>query len=214
MLFHQFEPLMERIVYFKDKTLIFTSSAPSAGEAVLPLPRGGEVSRAKVLKILETCNTLTLQTSEAEAAFERFAAQFTAVEAAGGVVVGPDGRFLLIYRNGRWDLPKGHVEAGESFDRCAVREIAEETGVEAELLRPLCETRHAYWFEPTARWELKRTHWYLLRTTRPAELQPQHEEGIERVVWCDRAAVRAALEESYPTIRAVFAALQSVTDRS
>ena len=204
---------MEQIVYFKDKTLLFAPAAPSADCCALPLAAGETITRAKVLKIFESHNSLALLTPEPEAAFARFARAFTPVEAAGGVVVGPDGRCLLIFRNCRWDLPKGHVEAGESCDRCAVREIREETGVEAEVLRPLCDTRHAYWFEPTARWELKRTHWYLLRTTRSAGLLPQSEEGIERVVWCDRTAVERALEESYPTIRTVFAALRNAAGR-
>ena len=54
------------------------------------------------------------------------------------------GEYLMIHRNGRWDLPKGHVEPGESTAECAVREFAEETGaVGAEVVRFLCRTLHA-----------------------------------------------------------------------
>ncbi len=51
------------------------------------------------------------------------------VRAAGGFVSAPDGRMLLILRNGRWDLPKGKVEPGETLLQAALREVQEETGI-------------------------------------------------------------------------------------
>ena len=51
------------------------------------------------------------------------------VRAAGGIVSAPDGRMLLILRNGRWDLPKGKVEPGETLLQAALREVQEETGI-------------------------------------------------------------------------------------
>ena len=140
-------------------------------------------------------------------AFVRFAADFTTVEAAGGIVVDSVGRWLMIHRNGRWDLPKGHIEEGESCEICAAREIAEETGVCAEVVRPLCATWHAYWFPKTSRWELKRTHWFELRADDCDGLAPQTEEGIERVTWVASSETSALLADSFPTIRCVAAAM-------
>ena len=54
------------------------------------------------------------------------------VRAAGGIVTDEAGRMLLIRRNGRWDLPKGKVEAGETLLQAALREVEEETGVRVE----------------------------------------------------------------------------------
>ena len=79
----------------------------------------------------------------------------------------------MIRRNGRWDLPKGHLECGERIEECAAREIEEETGVRAGVVRPLCDTLHAYYFPKTERWELKRTHWYELHTASCDRLVPQ-----------------------------------------
>ena len=78
----------------------------------------------------------------------------------------------------------------------------------AEVVRPLCETLHAYYFPKTARWELKRTRWYELYTPACAALTPQTEEGIDAVAWCspEEAAARAA--ECYPTVRTVLACLR------
>lgn len=204
---------MKQTIYFLDKSLTFSTECDSSEAVVLPASEENELSRAKVLKILETTNHLVQLSDDPAGAFRRFATEFTVVEAAGGVVVNRAGEWLMIYRNGRWDLPKGHVEADERYDSCAQREIAEETGVEAEVLQPLCETWHAYFFPRTERWELKRTHWYLLRTLSDATLQPQVEEGIDRVAWCDRATVDRHLAESFPTIRRVIEALRTIRRR-
>lgn len=199
---------MMRTVYFADKAVIFTAEAPAdAGCAVLTADVR-PVTRDKILKILETHNCAALVSADPEAAFRSFAAQFTPVEAAGGVVVDPAGRSLMIRRNGRWDLPKGHLECGEELAACAAREIAEETGIRAEVVRPLCDTLHAYYFEPTARWELKRTHWYLLRTASCEGLKPQREEGIERAAWCPAEEVERNMGDAFPTVRCVFEQLR------
>lgn len=198
---------MDRTVYFADKAVVFTSELP-AGPcfAVAPGDAGG-VSRAKILKILESHNCAAVLSADPDAAFAAFAAEFTRVDAAGGVVVNERGEWLMILRNGRWDLPKGHVECGEGMAACAAREIAEETGVCAEPVRPLCDTFHAYYFEKTARWELKHTRWYRLCFTACEALRPQTEEGIERAVWCTTEQVTRNLRDAFPTIRCVAAAM-------
>ena len=129
---------MEQTIYFQDKSLTFSRVQAPSADFVIPSGEAGSLTRAKVLKIFETHNSLVALSNEPEAAFRRFSEEFTGVEAAGGVVVNPRGEWLMIRRNGRWDLPKGHVEPGESFDRCAEREIEEETVVRylSRLLLP------------------------------------------------------------------------------
>ena len=187
---------------------IFGSTAAPGGEwyAVAAESDGG-VSRPKILNFLESHNSVAVVSADPEPTFRAFASQFAWVEAAGGVVVDGAGRWLLIHRNGRWDLPKGHLEAGESIETCAAREVEEETGVRGEVVRPLCRTLHAYWFPKSGRWELKRTHWFELRATEPSALQPQTEEGIERVVWCTPAEAAEHVREAFPTIRRVAEAM-------
>lgn len=199
---------MDRSVYFADKTVRFTAEHPADGCFVVAPADAGGITRAKILKILETHNCVAVVCADPDAALAAFAAEFTPVEAAGGVVVNARGEWLMICRNGRWDLPKGHVECGECIEACAAREIAEETGVEAEVVRPLCDTLHAYYFTRTARWELKRTHWFLLRVGSCDSLRPQREEGIERVAWCSPEEVTRNLDGAFPTIRCVAAAME------
>lgn len=198
---------MIRTVYFADKAVAFAASAPDGTWYALPGVTASDLSRPKILKILESHNSVVLLAPDPEAAFAAFAAQFARVEAAGGVVVNDRGEWLMIRRNGRWDLPKGHLEAGESVERCAEREVEEETGVRGKVVRPLCETLHAYWFPKTERWELKRTRWFELRPTQPSALAPQTEEGIERVVWCSPAEAAEHVRDAFPTIRRVAEAM-------
>mgnify|MGYP000760544428 FL=1 len=146
-------------------------------------------------------------TPDPEQAFSLFRQEFAAVEAAGGVVVNDRGEYLMIHRNGRWDLPKGHVEPGESTAECAVREVAEETGaVGAEVVRFLCRTLHAYYMH--GRWELKATHWFEMRVSSSRALKPQREEGIDVAAWCPAAELKDRLEGMFPTVRRVFECLE------
>lgn len=204
---------MEQTIYFQDKSLTFSRVRAAETDFVIPSGEAASLTRAKILNFFEIHNSIRVLCDDPEVAFRRFGEEFTPIEAAGGVVVNGRGEWLMIRRNNRWDLPKGHVEAGESFDRCAEREIEEETGVKAAVLRPLCDTWHAYFFPKTQRWELKRTHWYLLRSTERGELKPQTEEGIVEVAWCTPNDVEHYLKGSYPTIRRVVEALHRVVLR-
>lgn len=199
---------MNRTVFFADKAVLFSCKVPAGISCAVVREDEGGATRANVTKILETANCVVVLAADPEAAFAAFAAEFAAVEAAGGVVVNERGEWLMIRRNGRWDLPKGHLECGERIEQCAAREIAEETGVCAEVVRPLCETLHAYFFPKTARWELKRTRWFELRTASCDGLRPQREEGIECVAWCSPDEVESNLCDAFPTIRCVAAAMR------
>jgi len=61
------------------------------------------------------------------------------IEAAGGVVMRDDGRVVVVHRPryDDWTLPKGKLDAGESFEQAALREVEEETGLRARLGREL-----------------------------------------------------------------------------
>jgi len=195
---------MQTKIFFTDKTLILTDT-PTSTEGAVRLP-SSELSKANILKIFENANTIEVCDRAIEAVAERFFAEFKYVEAAGGIVCNEHGESLMIYRNNRWDLPKGHVDCGESDEECAVREIAEETGVEgAKIVRFLCNTLHAY--NVYGVWELKRTAWFELHAnhTNTADTKPQTEEGIICAKWCSEEEVKENLRQTYPTIQSVFA---------
>ena len=131
-------------VWFAERELLFAAE-PREGYYVVSAEAEGPLARAKVITFLETYNSVEILSSEPLTAFEAFARQMKWVEAAGGVVESDRGEVVMISRNGRWDLPKGHREQGESFEECAAREAEEETGVKvAEVGRLLAATLHAY----------------------------------------------------------------------
>ena len=193
---------MQTKIFFTDKALILTDT-PVEVEGAVRLP-SSELSKANVLKIFETTNSITVCDEAIEAVKERFFGEFKYVLAAGGVVRNERGESLMIYRNHRWDLPKGHVDGEESDEECAVREIAEETGVEgAKIVRFLCNTLHS--FDVYGVWEIKRTAWYELEAD-TTETKPQAEEGISCAKWRSEEEVAENLKATYPTICEVFAA--------
>lgn len=106
------------------------------------------------------------------------------IDAGGGFIV-RSGSFepeiLLIFRRGKWDLPKGKLNDGETVQECALREVREELGISrVRLVAPLGQTLHGY--RERNRYRIKTTHWYLMKTPE-LRFSPQSEEDIERVEW-------------------------------
>lgn len=165
-----------------------------------------EPSLCEVNARLKESDGLYIVCSDPAKAYAHFATQLTEVEAAGGVVAFGD-KILAMRRNGRWDLPKGHLEEGESIEQCAAREVAEECGLELEKIEvtaKIVATRHFYYFPRTERWELKTTHWYAMSYDGAADTAPQTEEGITEVEWIERNQMDAQFAESFGTIRTVI----------
>ncbi len=196
---------MDIDIYFATDRLTITSTRDLGGYELTPTPTTA-IDRTELLELFRSHKWVVLTTtSDADslAVFDNFASQFTAVTAAGGVVERDDDRILMIHRNGRWDLPKGHWEDGETIEECAIREVEEESGVSGiSLVAKICSTLHAYYMN--GRWELKRTEWYSMRSDDHTPLTPQTEEGIERAEWLTEYEVELAVEGSFPTIRDVI----------
>ncbi len=125
------------------------------------------------------------------------------VTAGGGLVRDSSGNYLMIYRNGMWDLPKGHKEEGEDIRQTALREVLEETGLENLELRDLiCVTEHTYFRD--GKWHLKHTWWFDMRCENASETRPQTDEGIEKAEWIPESRLPQHLNGSYPSIVEVF----------
>ncbi|WP_046758821.1 NUDIX hydrolase [Kordia jejudonensis] len=125
------------------------------------------------------------------------------VEAAGGLVRNAKNEVLFIFRNGKWDLPKGKTEKGENIRETALREVEEETGVKGLVITDfIMNTYHV--FKRNGEYRLKLTHWYEMKTAYDGELFPEFEEDIMEVVWKNEAATNAALQNSYENIKLLF----------
>ncbi|MBP5549029.1 MAG: NUDIX domain-containing protein [Bacteroidales bacterium] len=138
-----------------------------------------------------------------EEIYRRLCSEFREVNAAGGLVSNRRGDYLLIRRDGLWDLPKGHQEPGEDIRTTALREVQEETGVDNLKLRKLiCITDHCYFRNNM--WHLKHTWWYDMLYNEPVELVPQKEEDITKAAWVARSSLPPFLKNTYPSIAEVF----------
>lgn len=151
----------------------------------------------------ESLGRIYIPTDNTGLMYRRVCAEFKEVDAAGGLVSNKRGDYLLIKRNGLWDLPKGHREEGEEIETTAVREVMEETGVDCLESRGLiCITDHCYLRGGI--WHLKHTYWYDMLYTDPEDLTPQREEDISKAAWVARSSLPPFLKDSYPSIIEVF----------
>jgi 8-oxo-dGTP pyrophosphatase MutT (NUDIX family) len=137
------------------------------------------------LDLLEntSVNELNVFGENIDEIWSQFQNLFRIIEAAGGLVNNPEGDILFIKRLGKWDLPKGKMEKGESREESAVREIEEETGLkDVELVKFINSTYHIY-VERNGEKILKCTHWFEMNFDGKDTSKPQIEEGITEVAW-------------------------------
>lgn len=126
------------------------------------------------------------------------------VKAAGGLVINNDDKLLMMYRRGKWDLPKGKVEPGEKIKKAALREVTEECGISEGLTAKseLCETWHTY--QEKGNKVLKRTTWYRMKYEGSEQPIPETGEDIEQVCWVSRDEIKPLIAGSYASIRPVL----------
>jgi ADP-ribose pyrophosphatase YjhB (NUDIX family) len=121
------------------------------------------------------------------------------IVAAGGIVENEDGAILFIYRRGKWDLPKGKLDEGETIEACAVREVEEETGLRnIERGELLTVSNHSY--EEKGETIDKETWWYAMKVTGEQTLVPQVEEDISEMAWALENELAPYLDNTYPNI--------------
>ena len=84
-------------------------------------------------------------TKNPQETFKKLKKDCTIIKAAGGLVESANNNYLFIFRNKKWDLPKGKLEEGENMKETAVREVEEECGIKvAKREEKLCKTYHVY----------------------------------------------------------------------
>ena len=175
-------------IHFESRNITVCSSISDAEEDARALCSVSEKKRVlKIYSMFEKSPlmpSLYIPTSDRERVCSELCSKYRVVEAAGGMVRDSSGRILMIFRGGKWDLPKGKLEPGESRQECALREVAEETGIHQLTIGNLiCVTHHTY----TRGGErlLKHTWWYDMKyegILSPSPV-PQTEEDISMAEW-------------------------------
>ena len=122
------------------------------------------------------------------------------IKAAGGIVSNEASKFLFIFRNGKWDLPKGKIEKRENSRVAAIREVQEECGISIDSSGDkICNTYHIY--EINGGLVIKKTAWYWMRADKQEKLIPQLEEGITDARWLSPGDLMLVRQNTYPLIR-------------
>lgn len=136
---------------------------------------------------------------DVDAVLKAFKKKLFLVQAAGGLVHTEEDYLLLIFRRGKWDLPKGKLDTGEEMEACALREVEEETGLEkVKIEKPLSITYHTY--HENGKHILKESHWYLMKAPEQANLIPQVEEDIQKCEWVAVDQIAPYMENTHASI--------------
>lgn len=194
-------------IYYNNKPLILARSKliEKKYEQYLCLEGASAANFNEAIRLLDKRDTIGLILIEAnrEHLEKELLWAFYPLHSAGGVVLNELNEVLMIFRRGKWDLPKGKLDEGEDIEQCAVREVQEETGIQSVTLKDkICNTLHIY--PMSGKLILKYTAWYLMEGSSKEQLLPQEEENIEKVLWVHPSAIPALLQNSFETITDVL----------
>lgn len=155
-----------------------------------------------------TTRGIIVESKDAGMLFLELCSHFKSIEAGGGVVFNEKGQLLMIHRAGKWDLPKGKVDAGERIDEAAIREVQEECGLKfIQLVKKLPTTYHTYKLHGHR--FMKVSHWFEMRSHSNELLVPQLEESITEVVWTNWENVHPDQINTYSSISELLMILKS-----
>ncbi len=130
-----------------------------------------------------SCPELNIYADNLEQLWENFKEMFTKIYAAGGIVSNESSEILFIFRLGRWDLPKGKIEIGESLEEAAKREVEEECGLKELKIKQYINTTYHIYTERNGKKTLKVTNWFTMDYFGKDMPIPQIEEGITNASW-------------------------------
>ncbi|MDD3005080.1 NUDIX domain-containing protein [Flavobacterium sp.] len=191
-------------VFVNDKPLFLTNEIVKETDFQLFLLESADIKQVIVKIFQNKIQKAYLYHPDEKEIMKTLKTKIPIQKAGGGLVYNDKNQVLFIFRNGKWDLPKGGIEKGEAIEDTAMREVEEETGVGNLVVnKKLQKTYHI--FKRNGQFKLKITHWFEMKTTFKGIPQGQLEEGIEKVVWLNPDEISEALQNSYENIKLLFA---------
>jgi 8-oxo-dGTP pyrophosphatase MutT (NUDIX family) len=190
-------------VFVNDKPLFLTNQISKETDFQIFLLESIDIKQVIVKIFQNKIQKACLYHPDEKEIMKTLKAKIPVCKAGGGLVYNKNGEVLFIFRNGKWDLPKGGIEKGEEIEDTAIREVEEETGVtNLKITHKLQKTYHV--FKRGGKYKLKVTHWYEMRTDFTGTPKPQANEGIEKVAWLGPEEIKKALKNSYENIKLLF----------
>lgn len=205
-------------IYHGDKLLLFCST-----NEMDKVRKSAEIHSYEVLKPDENLSeyleeiepdpatgAYIVESNDALDLLEAFSKGFKVESAAGGLVRNKKGQYLMIFRRGFWDLPKGKIEKGEKKQEAALREVEEETGItnlklgKALSLGVQQGNISYHTFTKKSGPVLKRSIWYHMSISDNQKPVPQTEEDIEIAKWVSKKKLTELLPLSYGSIQDVL----------
>ncbi len=190
-------------VFVNERPLILTNKLSETANGDYFLLNGNAIQEAIDALRKKKLKEAYIYHPNHEEILKKFTNKIPLEVAAGGVVTNKKGKVLFIYRNDKWDLPKGKLDKGESIEECALREVEEETGVKKLKIENFLQTTY-HVFKRNGTYKLKEVHWYAMKTSYKGKLKGQKNEGIERVKWKGPKKIEKALQNSYINIKILF----------
>ncbi len=190
-------------VFVNDKPLFLTNEISKETDFQLFLLESIDIEQL-IIKIFQNkIQKAILYHPDESEIMKTLKAKIPVNKAGGGFVYNKKGEVLFIFRNGKWDLPKGGIEKGEDIEATAMREVEEETGVnQLRITNKLQKTYHI--FKRNGKYKLKITHWFEMQSDFEGTPHGQIEEGIEKVAWLNPEQIKEALTNSYENIKLLF----------
>lgn len=190
-------------VFVNDRPLFLTNQVQKETDFKLFLLESIDIKKLIVKMFQNKIQHAFLYHPDEKLIMKTLKAKIPVVKAGGGLVYNSKGEVLFIFRNGKWDLPKGGTEKNETMEETAIREVEEETGVTGlKITNKLPKTYHI--FKRNGRYKLKITYWYEMQTDFNGTPQAQEDEGIEKVAWIKPEEIPAVLANSYENIKLLF----------
>ncbi len=198
-------------IYLNDKTLVLTTSKEAyvlehpdtEGFTCYTGATDDHFNLAIQQLELSSIEGVIIEDANEQAIKQQLSAAYLPVDAAGGVAYNESGEILMIFRRGKWDLPKGKRDEDENMEECALREVKEETGLKhLELADKICDTFHIY--SQYGEQILKRTAWYKMSGTSKDKLKPQKEENILEARWVKEQDLGPLVDKTYEAVKEVL----------
>lgn len=200
--------------FIKDKSVIFTQDS-IIEQSILPQTLSEkELEKLRFwidcFKQMSLSENQIVEVENLDFFVSELMAQLPIILAGGGFVLNQDGQLLMIHRRGFWDLPKGKLDAGETIEQCAIREVEEECGVSGlNIDSDAFHTYHLY-TERNGVTVIKDSVWFLMKTNHHTALVPQIEEDIVEAVWQNLPVDEGKMNEAYGSIQDVISHFQDL----